>query len=294
MKNVLVWTNCQGGVIMGMLKKYHSDKYTINYFVNYEYIRENKTLPAEFKDADIFIYQKYYPDKHGKDYDLDYIINNTLKSDCKTICIPFLYFEGMFSYDMAPPINNFKTETSSLPFGKFFYGIDFVDNKLIDIDIKNYNDTEKENLIESIYQDFISDQAISEEKIKYYYDRSFEYLEHKILNSDIPCLFEYIKENFTKTRLWHNRMHPSWILMNELVKGVFKLMQLELIENEEDLIILDSLKDWVMPIPPCVKKYYNMKFDDSCSVQWDKHIVDTRSFISQYINVIHFDIHKIE
>jgi hypothetical protein len=82
--------------------------------------------------------------------------------------------------------------------------------------------------------------------------------------------------------------------MNELVKGVFKLMQLELIENEEDLIILDSLKDWVMPIPPCVKKYYNMKFDDSCSVQWDKHIVDTRSFISQYINVIHFDIHKIE
>ena len=290
MKQVLLWTNCQGGTISYMLSKYHSDKFELKHYLNYEYIRENKTLPEEFKNADIFIYQNYNSDKHGKDYDLDHIINNVLKPECKKICIPFLYFEAMFSYDMRQSKNNFKTISSNAPFGKFFFGINFIDDKLTDIDTKNYTEEDKEALIESIYQDFISEKAISEEKIKHYYDRSFEYLKNKILSSDVPDIFEYIETNFKNIRLWHNRNHPTGILLIELVKEVFKILDLDYTDNEEDINVLNkSINDWVMPIPLCVKKYYGMEFSDECSSWTDSSIIDTKSFIKSYVKAMFFD-----
>lgn len=279
----------KGANIIHMLNKYHSDKFKIKCFINYEYIRENKTLPEEFKDADIFIYQNYNSDKHVKDYDLDNIIKNVLKPDCKTICIPFLFGEALFSYDMRHSPNNFKTISDEKPFGYFAYGFDIIDDKMIGLDIKNYTDSDKEKLIEDIYEYCMSENAITDEQMKYYYDRSFSYLESKIMSGDLPFLLDYIKENFTKNRLWYNRNHPTGELMKELVRGVFELMGLIFQCDDADFIVLDNLKDWEMPILPCVKKYYNMTFDDTCSSIWNPSILDKKSFIREYIKLMYFD-----
>ena len=290
MKNVLLWTNCQGGAIIGMLNKYHSDKYTTKHFLNYEYIREHKTLPEEFKDADIFIYQNYNSDKHVKDYDLDHIINNVLKPECKTICIPFLYFEAMFPYNTRQQSsNNFRTVSPESPFGRCFFGIGLIDDIMSGLDIKNFSDNDKETLIESICQDLVSENKVTEDEMKKYHDRSFEYLENKIMSGDLPFLLDYIKTNFTKTRLWHNPNHPSGELMKELVRGVFGILELDFNYDNDDLSAFNGLKDWEMPILPCVKKYYNLTFDDSCLSIYDPSIVDKKTFIRQYVKWMYFD-----
>lgn len=289
MKKVLLWTNCQGGAISYMLNKYYSDKYEIKSFLNYEYIRENKTLPEDFIDADVFIYQNYNSDKHVKDYDLDNIIKNVLKPYCKTICIPFLFCDSLFSYEMRHSPNNYKTISDEKPFGYFAYGCSLIDDKMIGIDIKNYTDSDKEKLIEDIYEYCMSENAITDEQLKCYYDRSFSYLESKIMSGDLPFLLDYIKENFTKIRLWYNRNHPTGELMKALVGGVFELMGLNFNCDDADFIVLDGLKDWEMPIFPCVKKYHNMTFDETSSSIWIPSILDKKSFVREYIKLMYFD-----
>lgn len=171
-----------------------------------------------------------------------------------------------------------------------FYGINFIDNKINGLDIKNYTDVDKENLIESLYQYFNSENIIPEEDIKYYYDRSFEYLEKKIMGSDLPFLLDFIKTNFNKTRLWYNPNHPTGELMKELVRGAFEMLDLEFHYDDNDYnLFFNAYNDWSLPIPYSVKKHYDMLIDDKCSALGNTVVVDTRSFISEYIKSMHFD-----
>lgn len=260
---VILWTNCQGSAIKFILNKYYSNIYTIDTFLNYDYIKNKLPLPPIFKEADIFIYQNY-ADKPDTIYDLTYILNE-LKTDCKKICIPFLQFDAIYCYGSISP-NNYKTISTKYPHGKFFYGIDLIDKYM-----QNNNNYYP---LDQIYN-------IDDETILYYYNRSFEYLKNKILSSDVPELYDYIKDNFTKIRLFHNRNHPSGILLNELVKYIFNILNLKYIDTIDELDNL--LNDWVMPILPCVRKYYNIEFDDKCSSWYNSNIVDTKTFIKYYI-----------
>ena len=271
-KEVIIWANCQGGSVNYMLNKYYSHLFNIKSYMNYEYIRNTEKLPYDFKSTDIFIYQNY-SDKPGSEYDLSYILNDVLKKECIKICIPFLQFDAIFCYDSHSPLNNYKTISKKYPFGKFFFGINIV-NKYIELNTLSSNE---------IIDKCLDYNAINEEQIKYYYNRSFEYLEKKILSSDVPELFDYIKNNFTKIRLFHNRNHPTGIMLNELIKYIFKLLQLEYEDNEENIKILDTLNDWVMPILPSVKLYYNCTFEDICSSWYHPNIIDNKTFIEQYI-----------
>lgn len=284
MLNIVFWTNCQGGSIIYALNKYYSNLFMINSFLNYDYIKNKLPLPQMFKEADIFIYQNY-ADKPDTIYDLQYIFNE-LKLDCKKICIPFLQFDAIFCYDNTSP-HNYKTISTNFPHGKFFYGIDLIDKQMQNINYSNLSQNDTNELINNIYNNLISDNIISEETIIYYYNRSFDYLKNKILSSDIPELYNYIKDNFTKIRLFHNRNHPTGILLNELIKYVFKILNLEYFDSINELD--KSLNDWVMPILPCVKKYYNIDFDDKCSSWYNNNIIDTKTFIKYYIEDLYFN-----
>ena len=130
-------------------------------------------------------------------------------------------------------------------------------------------------------------EEVSEEVIQSYYNNSFAYLENKILKSDIPNIFDFIKNNFTKIRLFHNMNHPTGVLLNEVVKEIFKLLDLHYdnrYENENIDLLDNCLNDFVMPILPCVKKYYNLNFVDECSSWYNSNIKDTKTFIYHYIN----------
>jgi hypothetical protein len=278
MYKIVFWANCQSGSIHYMFNKYFHDIYKIYHFLNYEYIKNNKELPDEIADADFFIYQNYSK-QEDPTYSLDNIIN-MLKPECKKICIPFLQCDSLFCYNSVSPHNS-KTITQEFPHGKFFYGIEHIENELK----LSYN-SNKETIISNAYKNMTDDQAIPKETIDKYKYRNLEYFENKILSSDVPELFNFIQNNFTKVRLFYNRNHPTGLLLNELVKGVFRCMNLEYPSNDPtNIIVLDDiLNDWCMPILPCVQKYYQLEFDCKVHSKYHPNIIDLYSFIETYVD----------
>lgn len=284
-KNIYVWSNCQGESIMYMLKKYHGDVYNVEVFENYKYIVEKKPLPECIVNADFFLYQNYSnPDEY---YRIENILS-LLKPDCIKLCFPTLHSCNLiFGYGTEAP-ENFKTISNELPFGKFFYGISNV------VELKNFykkTDMDQTEIIRLIFEQTQKDDFISNEQIIFYYNRSFQFLQNKILKSDIPDLYNFIEKNFMKFRLWHNPNHPTGILLNELVKLIFLKMQLyyDPFDNKNIKVLENSLKDWEMPIFPCVKKYYNINFEDTCSSWYHKDIKDTKTYLEKYISDIYFN-----
>jgi len=289
MKKLIFWANCQAGSIHFALNKYYPNAYDIYHFANYQYIRNKKTLPTEFLDADVFIYQNYaYCD--DPTYELKNILNNILKPTCIKICIPFLQCDALFCYKPDSPRNH-KTITAEFPHGKFFTGVEYIEREL---NIPG----NKPEVFSRAYYALIDENAISRETINQYYDRNFEYFRSKILESDVPELYEFIQSNFHKFRLFHNRNHPTGILMNELVKGVFRSLSLTY-PNQDTKTNIDvfnyhlNLNDWVMPILPCVQQYHGLEFDcATCSSKYHPNISDIDSFTRAYVDAFYVQLYK--
>lgn len=289
-KIILIWANCQGSSIAYLIDKYYSTLFEIKHLTNYEFIANNYPVPNEITVADFFLYQNY-SDKPNSEYDINNLINKYLKKDCIKICFPTLHScPLLFCCETNEP-NNLKTIDNIYPFGKFFYGISVITDLLKNYYYKNCDKIQKQNIINQIYETSQKPDFISEEKIKYYYNRNLEFLENKILSSDVPELLDFIKNNFTKVRLWHNPNHPTGILLNELAKNIFNKLNLSYNEEESQRNINElenMLKDWEMPIFPSVKQYYNLQFDETCCSRFHPDINDARSYITKYINEIYF------
>ena len=285
-KLLVILANCQGNPLNYMLNKYYSNIYHIKSYTNYEYIRKNLDLPLDIKYADVFLYQNY--SNNDEKYDLKNLLENILKKECIKFCFPSLHSCNLiFCYDVAEP-NNYKTITKEKPHGEFFFGISSIIDELKKNEI---NENKKNDIIEKIINSSNNNDFISKETIIYYNKRTFEFLENKCLSSDVPEIYNFIKNNFTKIRLWHNPNHPTGILLNELIKLIFLKLGLEYFENEENLQNLNNcLSDWVMPIFPCVTKYYNFEFDTyKCSSWYNKNIVDSKTYINEYLSEIYLN-----
>ena len=283
-KLLVILANCQGNPLSHMLNKYYSNLYDIKYYTNYEYIKNNLNLPLDIKEADVFLYQNY--SNNDEKYDLKILLENVLKKECIKICFPSLHSCNLiFCYDVTEP-NNYKTITNEKPFGEFYYGISHIIDEFNKYEINENTKKNKNEIIEKIIDSSNNDNFISKETILYHNKRTFEFLENKCLSSDVPEIYNFIKNNFTKIRLWHNPNHPTGILLNELIKLIFLKLKLEYFENEENFIILENfLADWVMPIFPCVKQYYNMKFDiNKCSSWYNKNIIDSKTYLNEYLS----------
>jgi len=285
---IVIYANCQGESIKRMLNKYYSDRFNIIHIPNFEIINNNIDISKSLLNCDIFLYQKYSNETNPK-YDIDNILNNYIKKHTLKICFPTLHScPLLFCYDVDEP-NNSITISKSHPYGKFYYGISVIIDQLKKYEYKNINETKKTSIINEIFNESQKINFISDEKIKYYYDRNFDFLKKKISTSDVPEIFEFIQNNFTKVRLWHNPNHPTGILLNELVKCIFKKLNLYYDDSLENINVLNNcLNDWVMPIFPSVKKYYNITFEDICSSWYHTEIIDTKTYISKYLNELYF------
>lgn len=279
-KLIVILANCQGEPLKYMLDIYYSKVYDIKYYANYEYIKKNLDLPLDIKDADIFLYQNY--SNNDEKYDLKILLEKVLKKECIKICFPSLHACNLlFCYDTTSAPNNYKTVTNEKPFGDFLFGI----SPVID-EVNKYNKKyDKHEIIKKIIETSNKDNFISNETIIYYNKRTFEFLENKCISSDVPEIYYFIKKNFTKFRLWHNPNHPTGILLNQLIKLIFLKLGLEYFETKENMVILENkLSDWVMPIFPCVSKYYNFEFDtNKCSSWYHKNIVDSNTYLKEYL-----------
>jgi len=286
-RNIVIFANCFGNALSLILKKYYSMDYNIEYCVNYDIINNSKDIPESFKTADIFIYQNY-SDKPDSIYDLKHILSNILKPDCVTISFPTLHGCNLiFCYDTKTDPINFLTMTPETPYGKFFYGIDTISKKCEELSTINSN---FDNIIdEIIYKCMSDDKFISEEQILYYKNRSLDFLQKKCLTSDVPEIYAFIENNYTKIRLWHNPYHPTGILISKLIILILNKLNLTYNPTNEDLFMLENLlNDWVMPILPCVEKYFNFSFDcNKCSSWYHKDITDRNSYIKKYLDTFY-------
>ena len=224
-KLLVILANCQGNPLSHMLNKYYSNLYDIKYYTNYEYIKNNLDLPLDIKDADVFLYQNY--SNNDEKYDLKILLENVLKKECIKICFPSLHSCNLiFCYDVTEP-NNYKTITNEKPFGEFYYGISHIIDEFNKYEINENTKKNKNEIIEKIIDSSNNDNFISKETILYHNKRTFEFLENKCLSSDVPEIYNFIKNNFTKIRLWHNPNHPTGILLIVLIKLIFLKLKLE-------------------------------------------------------------------
>lgn len=72
-KLMIIWTNCQSGVLNYFIDKYLKDKFEVEIYINYEYIRGKIDLPDIFNKCDYFLFQNYKKNDSDTQYDLDYI-----------------------------------------------------------------------------------------------------------------------------------------------------------------------------------------------------------------------------
>lgn len=145
-----------------------------------------------------------------------------------------------------------------------------------------------DNTIESIIRDSNSEDFILNNQIEYYFKRNIEFLEDKILKSSIPNLYIFIIINYKNVRLFHNRNHPTGILLKELCNEILLLLNINhKFEDHEEKYLEEILRDWVTPIFHCVSNYYNLEFEtDICFSKYDDKINDINSYLGEYIKSI--------
>ena len=279
-KNIIIWANCQGGVLGTMLNKYYADIFDIHYFANYEYIRDNKPLPEIFHKCDIFLYQNYL----NKDelYCMNNILNNILPIHSIRISFPTLHRNYLqFCYDINSPENK-NTISQNKPHGEFFYGIQNIRNIVKKLKDEGFK---KDDIIEKTLEEVNKPEFITNEQIIQHEYDTIDFLQTKALNSDIPNIYYFIINNYKRIRLYHNPNHPNGILLNELCKEIFIKLGLNYLNENENIIFLETiLKDWKMPIFKQICNYYDMNnIDNNCYTLTDPDIFDEISYIKKYI-----------
>jgi len=280
-KIIIIWANCQGGVINLMLNRYYSSEYIIYNYANYEYIKNNIELPQYFYECDIFLYQNY--SDRDDDYSLNNIINNIIKKTAIKISFPTLHRNYLqFPYDVNSPEN---IVTKEKPHGDFFFGIKPIRELVNQLKLNKIEETE---IIKTVLYKIYDNNFIPVEKIIEFENITLEFLKMKILNSDIPNIYNFIIDNYKKERLYHNPNHPNGKLLNELCKEIFIKMNLNYPNEKENIILLENLlADWKMPIFNSVINYYNMtNIDNNCLSLWHTDITNFETYVIKYITFL--------
>ena len=172
-KIIVIWANCQGGVITLMLNTYYSSEYIIYNYANYEYIKNNIELPQYFYECDIFLYQNY--SDRDDDYSLNNIINNIIKKTAIKISFPTLHRNYLqFPYDVNSPEN---IVTKEKPHGDFFYGIKPIRELVNQLKLNKIEETE---IIKTVLDKIYDNNFIPVEKIIEFENITLEFLKMKI------------------------------------------------------------------------------------------------------------------
>jgi hypothetical protein len=270
-----------------MLRIMHPDKYTVNWFKNYEYIQQGLELPAFMGQADIFIYQNYRPKKYSV-YDLEYISENILKKDCTKISFPTLHSIAMqFCYDYYEPLNQ-PTIGAGFPHGHFKFGIKPVTDLFNRLAGNCKDHSHRKEILEYVVEAAMEDSFIKESDINQHTERSVEFLSEKALSSDIPEIYDFVMDTYKSLRLWHNPYHPNGVLLNEMCKNIFEALEIAYKPSQASIELLDGqLKDWIMPILPSVQKQFGMSIGDYCYSKYHPEIGCSKSYIRKYLTSLY-------
>lgn len=221
-KQCIILFDCHGMQIFKNLKNYKNfiDLYDVVYVPIYEY--SEKDFTDEIKDK----LKKcdliiYQKIKNDRKFIHHDIIKGYLKEDNIQIILPHYVFSGYFiNYDLSEDFN-LKNNYSSLL---------------------------------NIWQNI----TINEDLIKNNLENSLKEIEDLEKNCIIK-MSDFVRENYSKYRLFYNRGYPTYLFFNELTKRILNYLNFD-ISNYEILYTKFGINKWV-PILPCVQKTLNLNFD---------------------------------
>lgn len=256
MKNILIYSNCHGGIIKLMFEKHNliNNEVNVNYFFNYENLHNEKLSPEHLsllKSCDIFIYQPFNKHFNHTEYDIKHI-KNCLNENALIIRINYYRFKGFwyncnyFTFNYFEGYQFAETNNSGL-----YNGVVNISNKNNKDDIKSY----------------INNIKIETNELDKFFNIELNNFKKIDDNSDVN-MYDYFLSNYKNIKLFHDPYHPTnhffYEIFKQLVKIIFKK---NLISN--DLYFIDSLKEnemthWTSPILPIIRSYLNLNY--SCEI----------------------------
>lgn len=229
-KNLVFYTNCQGGLgVNKLLNSIYTFK-SVNYIQTYSLIWNKKPIPKKILQlADVFIYQPINSsyDKYSTDKEVPGNILNYLRKDCIKISFPYVYMACL--YPLYGPNNAAEID------GGISYDISKVVNRDIIIDLKHiHTNSEIIEMYRNNKIDF---------KFKKNYDNTIERLKEKEKLCDITVSHLFTMDNIKKIKLMHSNNHPTNYVLKYITNEILMILNL-------NTSTFENFKNEILPIYP--------------------------------------------
>jgi hypothetical protein len=259
MKNIVIFSNCAGGVITEMLKKHSltKDKFNVNHILNYEVLIDtiiSDVYMDMLSTCDIFIYQPF-----NKYYDLSaWNVDNIffyLKETCLKVKINYYRFKG------------FYLDCGYQPYIKYddIYFFNHIPGYGIHKSFENWNGTFGQ------LKEKIDELKIDENLVNEYFNKSLEELKIIDNNSDVK-MYDFFIKNYKNLKLFHDIYHPTNIFFYEIFRQLVKiLLDIDLPLNDDiflEIVSNSDLYGFSLPILPTVKKTLGLNLPEKNPVFW--------------------------
>jgi hypothetical protein len=258
---IILYLNCHGKEIKNYLLNY-TKMTEIIYIPTYEYINQKKKLPYDsLKSADFIIYNPV-SEEHGE-YSSKEILKH-LKNECKTCCIGYYRMKCFFCHPIY--CNHFIYSENP----KIF---ESPKPENINIDLVINPDKIKCNL---------DSKTILDEDLKKIYEID--------LKSDIK-MYDFIKENYKKYKLFVDPSHPTKYFFVEIFKRILNFFEIKPIKKIDELNELLTLQPYII-IPQKVIEL-DIKFNTNIKFL-DKYDLSLSQFLYLRMNeqnIIHESYH---
>lgn len=277
MNRVAFVGNCQMEAIAGILE--HKSNYTDFHEIQQVLVIHNITRSElldfygrNLKDLDILYCQHisdgYRLDSEDEDgisvFSLKYM-REIAPSTCRIVVLPNMYFSGYF-----PEMTYLYDEQ-----GKHVvrYGISYHDKNVIE----RYVRTKCLNAI--IYTaDFYNEEFYDTEFVRGCLESNWEQMEKRDMLCDIK-MYPYIKDNYSKIRLFNTINHPTGHLLTIICRELMDHLGLDCEVDFPD----HGLNEVIFPIYKSVIRALDLKFEDECYV-FKGETLEAIEGIQRYLN----------
>lgn len=282
--------NCQMGAIADILehKSKYADYHEIHQVIIIHKITRLELLnfyDADLKDLDI-LYCQHITDSYRLNSDdednisafsLNYM-RKIVPSTCRIVVLPNMYFSGYF-----PEMTYLYDEQGKHVIS---HDISYHDKNVI----KRYVETKCLNAI-SYASDLHDVDFYDEEYIMKRLETNWEQMEKREMHCDIK-MNSYIKDNYSKIRLFNTINHPTGHLLTIVCRKLMDHIGLNCEVHFSDY----GLDDVVFPIYESVTKILNLEFNDDCYVFKNKtHTIveGIQRYLNFYDSCVSYDILKL-
>jgi len=266
---ILLLGNCQVSVLRNFCSYYLN--------VNCDYLNvvndlqiEKKSTTDLISNCDLCISQHFYSGKYY--YDDDKILE-LINNREKIIYIHVLYYDGYF-IDNEKKYSQLTTKINNLNILKTPYLFHLINEGF-----------SNEEIVKKLYEDFSDEEIINNSNLSLQklYER-----ENGLKNNrpvDIK-IYDYIKENYKKIKLFHTLNHPCNLLLNHYSIKICKYIKNDDLKPYNDKFDKDyeKLGSTTIPIYKKVYEALNLEFENYIYHKYKKYdLISYIEFLKCYI-----------